>query len=143
MTVKTVDKSAVCKFDRLRPGNARSGAAPTLCRGRRGRRRNRNDSSADQFHLDVGQRFVLRLRHDRGGKHGSEQAEHAEHQERAGRAHPPGQLVGHVRNHEHQRPVGERGQAGAEGLHLKSGNVRFRNRFGEDRICFPTLSSRL
>lgn len=106
------------------PGQARH-LRERRCRRRRvrRRRRHRNDSSADQFHLDVGQRFVLRLRHDRGGKHGSEQAEHAEHQERTGRAHPPRQLVGHVRNHEHQCPVGERGQTGAEGLHLKSGRT--------------------
>jgi len=85
----------------------------------RHRVRRRDGSPANELQLDSGQRLVLRFRDDRGGERGAQQAEHAEREERAGLAHPTHQFVGHVRHREHQRPVGARGHAGADGLHLK------------------------
>jgi len=70
--------------------------------------------------LDVGQRLVLRLGHDRGGERGAHQTKRGERQEAAGLARPPGQLVGHVRHREHQRPVDARGQTRPDGFHLKT-----------------------
>lgn len=93
-----------------------------LLHGHRHRSRRRDDflrdSSADQFQLDFGQRFVFRFGHDRGGEQGAYQAKHGERQETPGLAGPPDQLVGHVRHNEHQRPVGERGQTRPDGFHL-------------------------
>lgn len=69
---------------------------------------------AGQSLLDFGERFVFGFWYNDHDEQGAQQAKRAERQKTTGLTEPIDQLVGHVRHHENQRPVGAGSQTRAE-----------------------------